>query len=83
MGLTIRTARDLDAAREEAEHARRRAEAQRYLAETDWMVIRAVETGKPVAEAVAASRAGARQALVERPIRAEAERTGPETDRPA
>ena len=34
--------------------------AQEYLAETDWMVVRAAETGKPVPEDVQERRAAAR-----------------------
>ena len=60
MSLTIRTAEDIAADRAAAARARAAAEAHRYLAETDWMVIRAAETGKPVPEEVMASRAQAR-----------------------
>lgn len=35
--------------------------AREYLAETDWMVVRSVETGKPVPEDVLAKRAAARE----------------------
>ena len=57
MKLTIRTAADIA-----AERARAAAEARRYLAETDWMVIRAAETGTPVPAEVAAARKAARKA---------------------
>lgn len=40
-----------------------RAEAAAYLAETDWMVIRAAETGKPVPDDVSTRRAEARKSL--------------------
>lgn len=45
-------------ARENAREA-----ARRYLAETDWMVVRAAETGKPVPAEVQAQRTAAREAL--------------------
>lgn len=38
-----------------------RAEARRYLAETDWYVIRAHETGAPIPDQVAQNRAAARK----------------------
>ena len=61
MSLIIRTARDLAAGRAAAERALAAAEARRYLAETDWMVIRAAETGVPVPEDVAERRVAARE----------------------
>ena len=60
MTLTIRTSADLQAEAEARERARAAEAARRYLAETDWMVIRAAETGKPVPEDVATARAEAR-----------------------
>ena len=63
MSLTIRTPADLHAEVEAAERARRADEARRYLVETDWMVIRAAETGRPVPEDVATARAEARRKL--------------------
>lgn len=45
-------------ARTEAQKA-----AREYLAETDWMVTRAAETGKPIPEDVLAKRAAARATL--------------------
>ena len=62
MPLTIKTAEDLAAERAATERARAADEARRYLAETDWMVARAAETGKPVPEDVAKERAAAREA---------------------
>lgn len=60
MKLIVRTAEDLLA--DVAATARRRAadEARRYLAETDWMVIRAAETDVPMPEDVVKARALAR-----------------------
>jgi len=63
MSLTIRTAEGIAAERDAATRARVAAEARRYLADTDWMVIRAAETGKPVPEEVSAARAQARTQL--------------------
>jgi hypothetical protein len=63
MKLTIRTAADLAAEAEAARRDAERADARRYLAETDWMVIRAAETGKPVPEDVIAARAAARKII--------------------
>lgn len=42
---------------------RAQAEARRYLAETDWYVIRAADTGRPIPETVRAGRAAARALL--------------------
>lgn len=47
-------------AKEEALEAERAA-ARRYLAETDWMVTRAMETGKPIPEDIKAARENARR----------------------
>ncbi|MCJ8138613.1 hypothetical protein [Falsirhodobacter halotolerans] len=54
-----RTASDVTA----EEDAQTRAEAAAYLADTDWMVIRAAEGGKPVPDDITARRAAARAAL--------------------
>ena len=62
MSLIIRTREQIDAAREATERARAATEARRYLAETDWMVIRAAETGTPIPAEVAAARMAARKA---------------------
>ena len=40
--------------------ASERAEALRYLGETDWYVVRFAETGKPIPEDILADRAAAR-----------------------
>lgn len=56
-----RAARALDA---------ERAQARRYLADTDWYVIRAADTGAPVPEAVRARRNDARKLLSGEPERA-------------
>jgi hypothetical protein len=63
MNLIIKSAADLAAEAAAAERARANAEARRYLAETDWMVIRAAETGKPVPVDVAEARAAARKII--------------------
>ncbi|MCJ8139347.1 hypothetical protein [Falsirhodobacter halotolerans] len=44
-------------------NAQSRAKATAYLADTDWMVIRAAEGGKPVPDDIIARRASARAAL--------------------
>ncbi|MBL4917991.1 hypothetical protein [Szabonella alba] len=54
------TAEDRATADAEATAATARAEALAYLASTDWMVIRAAETGKAMPEDVAEARAAAR-----------------------
>ena len=51
MGLTIKSAEDLQAEAKAEQLAHVREEARRYLAETDWMVVRATETGKPALRA--------------------------------
>ncbi|MGY6535336.1 MAG: hypothetical protein ACXIVG_08335 [Pararhodobacter sp.] len=61
MVLKIRTAADLAADAEAAEQARAAANARRYLAKTDWMVIRAAETGLPLPDDIAEARAVARR----------------------
>jgi len=63
MTLIIRTAADLAAERDAAARARAAVEARAYLAETDWMVVRAAETGKPVPDRVTQARAAARASL--------------------
>ena len=45
----------------DAQRARDAIAARRFLAETDWVVIRAAETGKPMPEDVAAQREAARK----------------------
>ena len=54
-----------DKAAREADHARdaERNEARRYLAGTDWYVIRAADTGEPLPDAVRTRRADARRLL--------------------
>lgn len=59
--LKIKTAEDLRAEIDAAQRAERRAEALRYLAETDWLVTRQMETGKAIPADVAAKRAEARK----------------------
>ena len=61
MSLTVKTPEDLAAAQEAAERASAAEAARRYLAETDWMAIRAAETGRPMPEDVAKARAEARK----------------------
>jgi len=58
MRLIVKTPADLAT-------AIKAAEARSYLAETDWLAIRAAETGKPVPLAVAQARAEARRTLGE------------------
>ena len=65
MGLTIKSAQDLQAEAKAEQLAHVREEARRYLSETDWMVVRATETGKPVPDDVAKARAAARNAAKE------------------
>jgi 2,4-dienoyl-CoA reductase-like NADH-dependent reductase (Old Yellow Enzyme family) len=60
MKLMIKTSADLAAEAAAAEQARAVAEARAYLADTDWMVIRAAESGKPVPDDVIAARVAAR-----------------------
>lgn len=63
MKLIIRTAEEIaqDHACIAEEVAQARARA--YLASTDWMITRQMETGKPVPEAVLEKRAAARTRL--------------------
>ncbi len=63
MPLIVKTAEDLAADAEAAQRARDAIAARRFLADTDWMVIRATETGKPMPEDVAAQREAARRAI--------------------
>jgi hypothetical protein len=63
MKLTIRTADDLAAEAAARARARAVAEARAYLADTDWIIIRASETGKPVPVDVAEARAAARKII--------------------
>ena len=58
----VRTATDKAQAAAEADAQRAREAAQKYLAETDWMVVRETETGKPIPEDVRAARSEARKA---------------------
>jgi hypothetical protein len=60
MKLTIKTASDLALEAQAAERERITQQARAYLDSTDWMVIRAAETGVPVPADVAAARAAAR-----------------------
>lgn len=62
MKLIIKTSEDLAAEAEANARAAVRAAALTYLSETDWMVMRAAETGKPVPPPVAEARAAARKA---------------------
>lgn len=62
--LTAEDRRDRER-RRDAAHAR--AAARETLAHSDWMVIRAIETGKPVPPEVAQARAGARALLAADP----------------
>lgn len=63
MRLRIKTPEDIAA--EAQAHARdaRRAEAQAYLSETDWLVVRQAETGIAVPEDIRKSRVAARNVL--------------------
>ena len=61
MKLTIRTADDIAQDERTAKADAKRAEAQAYLAETDWFVTRQVETGKAVPDDIAEKRAEARK----------------------
>jgi len=54
--------------REAEEEALRQANAaRRTLAETDWYVIRQIETGQPIPGQISAARANARQKAGEKP----------------
>lgn len=60
MRLVIRTPEEIAAAAQTEQQAQRRLEAHAFLASTDWMVTRFVETGVAIPEAVRAQRAAAR-----------------------
>jgi hypothetical protein len=61
--MRIVTADDLAAEQAEAEKEARRAEARAYLSETDWMVTRQAETGKPIPDDVRDARNKARDTI--------------------
>jgi hypothetical protein len=61
--LTIKTAADLAAEARQAQLDAAAASARAYLADTDWLVVRAAETGKPVPADVAQVRATARETI--------------------
>jgi hypothetical protein len=63
MTLTIKTAAEVSAEAAAAAAAQASAVARQYLADTDWMVIRAAETGVPVPDEVTAARAAARASV--------------------
>ena len=56
----LRRAAEIDAEDRGHRAARRRTEARSYLAGTDWMVIRQIETGEPLPADVVARRRAAR-----------------------
>ena len=60
MSLIIRTKEDIAAEAEKKKRASAAEAARRYLAETDWMIVRSTETGKPVPPDVIEARAAAR-----------------------
>ena len=62
MQLTIKTTADLEAEQVAKGREKARAEALSYLRETDWMVVRFTETGRPVPDDVALRREEAREA---------------------
>lgn len=82
MGLKIRSASELQARRAAAERARAADAARRLLTETDWMVIRAVETGQPVPEELSRMRAEARRVANGPAIPAATGKTGKEDRNP-
>lgn len=57
------TAEDRDKLATEQARAMARTEARLYLTETDWYVIRALDTGAPVPDAIRAGRSAARALL--------------------
>ena len=63
MKMRIKTPDDLAQELQAAARARAVVAARAYLAETDWMVIRAAETGKSVPDGVAEARTQARQTI--------------------
>ncbi len=58
--LSIKTAEDKAAEEAAAQAAADRAEALAYLASTDWLVVRQMETGQAIPDDVQAARAEAR-----------------------
>jgi hypothetical protein len=62
------TAADKASLAREAADAGARAEAEAYLAGTDWMVLRAAETGQPLTDAFRKARAAARAKLQDAPL---------------
>lgn len=56
----LKTAEQKAAEAAQAELDRVNAEARKYLADTDWYLVRALETGKPVPADVVAQRDAAR-----------------------
>ena len=62
MKMTIKTPADLESEQAAKGRELARGEALSYLRETDWMVTRFAETGKPVPDDVALRREGARKA---------------------
>ena len=65
MSLTIKTASQIADDAKAAEQVRAADAARRYLADTDWMVIRAIETEKPIPQDVIEARALARKTVNE------------------
>lgn len=63
--LNIKTAEDIQAEKADLQKKEYRASLLRYLAETDWYVIRAQETNKPMPKKIAEARANARSDLGE------------------
>lgn len=63
MSLIIKTAEDLAAEAKAQEDAKAQAEARAYLANTDWYVTRAMETGQAVPPDVTEKRKAARAIL--------------------
>lgn len=63
MKMTIKTADDLAAEAAAREVEAEKTKARAYLADTDWMVTRRVETGAEVPADVTQARATAREVL--------------------
>ena len=63
MNLIVKTPADLEAERAQSSRDADRARASACLAETDWMVVRQAETGKPVPPHILHARAEARAIL--------------------
>jgi hypothetical protein len=59
----VQTAEDKAQAKREADADAERSKARKYLADTDWYVVRYTETGKPVPESIARTRESARKIL--------------------